>query len=137
MAAANDAFNALGPYQGRTEGHSRIMLGLALLLSGWSGILPWAFALRILLHAHHRADSLSAALVLAGAPRLPWLLLFDWFGLIGAFHAIGLYRSLGKRIRVGGPDADYLDQVRMRLASLCVSGAFLFFCLMVPVGRAV
>ena len=119
-----------GPYNGYYAGMSQLMAIVALCALVIGLALPWTAVL--ITSTHHPYLSIAKALALTGEPGL--LRVFSWscLGTSGALVAFSIYRSLSKRIKAGGPEADYLDRIRSQFASLLLIGGVLFLFAMGP-----
>ncbi len=101
----------LGPYHGNQEGYGRVFLVLTLVEGGTAIALPW---LDLRFVAHHARESHHVWLALAT----------NALCLAAMSGFLRVYRGLSKQITQGGPDAAYLDNIRMSMASATSSMAF-------------
>ncbi len=101
------------PFHGEKETHAAIFHVLAWVEAVYLLAGPWVLYLVVLYrgtgsHGHSHA------------PR-PGLLIPEAFGLIMLLEYQSIYGRLSRRIRQGGPDLQFLDQIRY-LVSLLAAG---------------
>lgn len=100
-----------GPYHGSQEGHARIQAGIAWTVNALLLLSPWVMGS---FTAHRQHHGLLAAI------PLPWFSLFvlDLQGIVAAVGFWQVWSRLCNRIALGGPDASFLDKLRLQVASL-------------------
>ena len=118
-AWGQNASESIGSYHGNQEGHGRVFFVLTMVEGAVAVALPW---LDLRFVAHYAQEGHHVWLALAT----------NVLCLAAMFGFLRVYRGLSKQITRGGPDASYLDNIRLTMAtatsSMIFAGVALHMC---------
>ena len=107
------------PFHGSNEGYAKLYLVLSLAEAFGLLVFPWIVS--VLKRAHH--PGVSFAHLLPVSPLM--LVLLDVLGLTLVLAFVSINRRLSARIAEGGPEAKFLDQIRVGVMALTQSAIIL------------
>jgi hypothetical protein len=109
-----------GRYHGSGEETARLLAVLTAFVIFLAIALPWMAAES---RARRHYESLHDASKQLGLLPPLGMAMTDVLIFLGVFSAVLLYRKLGRRIALGGPEASFLDGVRSAFVSVLMTAA--------------